>query len=542
MIEMNTSLIAHGTLPDPWWQSPVREYPPVSALVADVVAACPDETMLEHGDRRWSFAEFGARAEELADALRAVGQQPHDIVAIITTGRSFDLCAALLAAWQARAVPTIVDTAFAVEDRRRMLSQARPRTVIALGEHAREIAAHDLPSVTVVVLEADASPRFLDCRRGSETDGQAPKPNDPAYLFFTSGSTGTPKAYVGRHNGLSHMLLWQRQTFGVGSHDRCAHVISLSADACLRDIFMPVISGARLCLPTSTGAVGHEASLPLDWMADARITLAHSVPTTALVWLAHGGDFAALESLRLLFFSGEALSGHLARRLRVIAPNVEFVNLYGVSECTMFQTFHRLPEVEPGIQPVGRGVSGAQALVLSPTREQCAVEEPGEIYLRTPYATLGYLGVDHENAFVPDPFNDDTTIGMFRTGDEGRYRIDGVLAVHGRLRHRPRHGFPAIAAEQVSAVLDEHPSVHVSAVLVTESDDVNAGYIAYIVPEADATLVVDELLMFAARRLPPDVVPTAIHTVDRLPLTATGKLDRSCLRAGAYRSSATATT
>ena len=129
----------------------------------------------------------------------------------------------------------------------------------------------------------DEAPCVVRASGEARSERSAPAPDDAAYVFFTSGSTGTPKGFVGRHNGLSHMLVWQRDEFSIDEHDRCAQIISLRADASLRDIFTPVISGARL--------------------ADA-------------------DESVELTELRLLFCSGEALSSHLASRLVDLAPKL----------------------------------------------------------------------------------------------------------------------------------------------------------------------------------------------------------------------------
>lgn len=522
-----------GVLPNPTRPLAARVHPPITELVAEAIAARPAATLLEQGERHWSYAEFATRGEEFAEALYDAGHPAGAVLAIVTPHRGFDLYAALYAAWLAGAVPMIVDAGLPAERQQLMLEHARASTVIALDTDAEHLpqGATQLAGIGV---EHDYAPRLARPVRSADRafiERRVLRPDDPAYIFFTSGSTGTPKGFVGRHNGLSHMLLWQRDRFCVGEHDRCAQVISMRADALLRDIFTPIISGSCLCLPSDPRVLGPDPSLPLAWMRDAAVTLAHSVPTLALTWLAGSGEVGQLDALRLLFFSGEALSSHLAGRLHALAPNVELVNLYGVSECTMFQTYQRLPRLQSGIQPVGVGIDGAQALVLSPTGHLCEVEQPGELYLRTPYATLGYLSNEHNQAFVANPFLARPNERLFRTGDEGRYLATGSLAVHGRLKHRPRAGFPALAAEDISGVLDQHPAIRLSAVLVAEDPSGRARYDAYVVPAADATTNADELRRFLRDHVSAEFAPICFYSVPRLPLTATGKLDRSQLRA-----------
>jgi len=159
-----------------------------------------------------------------------------------------------------------------------------------------------------------------------------------------------PKGVLGCHKGLSHFLQWQRQTFAIGPGDRVAQLTSLSFDVLLRDVFLPLTSGGTLCLP----ADGDEAD-PLTWLAQARVTVVHAVPTLLQSWLAGADAEADLRALRWLFLAGEPLSAALVRAWRDRFPGVaEIVNLYGPTETTLAKCFHRVPgELQPGLQRSG---------------------------------------------------------------------------------------------------------------------------------------------------------------------------------------------
>ncbi len=260
-------------------------------------------------------------------------------------------------------------------------------------------------------------------------------PEDAAYIFFTSGTTGIPKGVRGCHKGLSHLIAWQRSTFDVRPDDRCAQLTSPSFEVILRDVFLPLVSGATLCLPDETADTA--SGDMLSWMDREGITIFHAVPTIGQAWLATMANGARPRKLRWAFFGGEPLTDRLVARWRsVIPPTARIVNLYGPAETTLIETFHVIPEQPThGVQPLGKPLPNAQALVLNDERELCGVGEPGEIVIRTPFRTFGYINApaEQQKRFVNNPFGNSPADLLYLTGDRGRYRPDGVLEFLGRI-------------------------------------------------------------------------------------------------------------
>ena len=227
---------------------------------------------------------------------------------------SFGLVTAMLGVLSCGGVLLPIAADLPVHRKRLMLQEAQARLLIQVGA-ADDAWARDLTPEAVLRICEDtgraegASPSVLS---GASAPGAAPGPDDPAYIFFTSGSSGTPKGVLGVHKGLSHFLAWQSRTFAVGSADRCAQLTNISFDVVLRDILMPLWSGATLCLPP--------AELPpervLSWLGSEEITVVHAVPSSAHAWLAQAPPELSLPSLRWVFSAGEPLTDALVLRWR----------------------------------------------------------------------------------------------------------------------------------------------------------------------------------------------------------------------------------
>jgi len=243
----------------------------------------------------------------------------------------------------------------------------------------------------------------------------------------------------------------------------------------------------------------------------------------------------SLASLTRIFFAGEPLTATLVARWREAFPRCgAIVNVYGPTETTLAKCFYRVPETPlAGIQPLGNTIPNAQALVLTPERALCGIGEPGEIAIRTPFRTLGYINAAEENAtrFVPNPFRDDAEDLLYLTGDRGVIGAGGLLGFRGRVDHQVKVRGVRVEPMEVTVTLQGAPGVASCAVIAREDGDDGPALVAYVVLENGAKENPGALQEFVAQRLPAAMVPSAFVFLDSLPLTANQKLDRDRLPA-----------
>ena len=508
-------------LPDPHATLSTPPYPGVTEAVSRVVRETPGRPAIQQGGRIWSYGELGDAVAALTAALHARGVARGSVVAV-TGPSSFGLVTGMLAVLASGAVmlPIAVD-----------LPELRKRLLLQEGRATHLLRVGDDPAkgdwIEGLGPMVDAGAESLHPDPGGLP---APAADDPAYIFFTSGTTGTPKGVLGVHRGISHFLDWQHTTFGIAPGDRCGQLTNISFDVVLRDVFLPLWSGATLCLPPKELAPDQV----LAWLASEEISVVHAVPSLAHAWLEHAAPGLSLPSLRWVFLAGEPLTEPLIRRWReVVREGCGVVNLYGPTETTMVKCCYQVPqELLPGVQPVGGPLPQSQALVLSEEGRLCGVNEQGEIVLRTPFMTRGYVNAPEEQSrrFIANPFGSDPGDLVYRTGDLGRYRPDGSLMVLGRLDHQIKIRGVRIEPEEVTAVLSRHPQVRACAVVGRALDPQPMALVAYVVA-GQAETSGAALRSYLAERLPAPLVPSAFVFLERLPLTPNGKLDHHGLPA-----------
>jgi amino acid adenylation domain-containing protein len=522
------SLLTPNTpLPDPSQALPEPEYDPVTALFEAQVQQQPQHPAISQGGRNWTYRELGQTARAIAGQLQSAGIRPGDTIAVCGD-RSFGVIASMLGILLSGGVLLTLDRSLPQQRLQVMLQEAKAQRLIYVGQ----MPALDRwlgEFIQVLPVEAER-PLTTSTFRPPQL-----QPDDPAYIFFTSGTTGTPKGVLGRHKGLSHFLTWQRDTFAVGPNDRTGQLTGFSFDVVLRDIFLPLVSGATLCLPDGEANLG--AAIVLPWLEKERITLLHTVPSLAQSWLTDRPYGITLRSLQRIFFAGEPLTDRLIRAWREAFPaSGELINLYGPTETTLAKFGYRVPTDDRfllGVQPVGFPQPAVQGLILDAHQQLCGIGEPGEIVIRTPFRSLGYINSpeQQQSKFLPNPWRDDENDILYYSGDRGRYRPDGSIEILGRVDRQVKIRGVRIELGEIESVLLQQATVGQAVAIVREDTPGDKRIVAYVVPEGEERPTQRDLHNFVKTKLPQFMLPGAIVVLDSLPLTANGKVDRRALPA-----------
>lgn len=528
------SLATNGyspSIPDPSAPMGAPSETPLPQLVFRQARRNADKVAIHTADHDWTYAELMESARRFAQAVQGSGASPTQTVAV-SGGRTFATVAAFLGVLASGRVLLSIDPALPVERKKTMLREAEARLLIGVGL-APDLRSQLDDEIQTLNVEEDGSSLPL-------TNAEHPAlpevtPEEPAYIFFTSGSTGVPKGIKGLHKGLSHFIVWQGSEFGIGPADRHSQLTALSFDVVLRDVFLPLAHGATLCLPQPSDELNPRAIL--SWLEQERVTVIHTVPSLARSWLKDVPSGVSLPSLRRVFFAGEPLTDALVNRWREAFPKTEeIINLYGPTETTLAKCFYRVPreDMTEGVQPIGAPLPNTQILILDDQGRQCAPLEPGEITIRTPFRTVGYINNPEAQtkAFIRNPYTDDCRDLLYRTGDLGKYRHDGVLEIMGRIDGQVKVRGVRIEPGEIEAALTRHEDISEALVTAGKSDE-DTFLVAYFVPAAEPAspegreqLSVRQLRRFLDNLLPANMVPSVFVQLEALPLNPNGKVNR----------------
>ncbi|MEO3811589.1 amino acid adenylation domain-containing protein [Sphaerisporangium sp. B11E5] len=504
------------------WNATGAAYPAgatLPGLFAERVRERPDAVAVTFEGRSLTFAELDATAERIAHRLRRAGVGRGDLVAVHLR-RSGLLLASLLAVHKAGAAYLPLDPGHPADRLAMIVTDARPRLLLC----ETAAPAHLPGPVLVVDEEPDGRPAAAeDQPAGVEGVDPAPSgtarpplPGEIAYVIYTSGSTGRPKGVEVDHGNLANLLLAMRDRLGADPSHTWLALTSPAFDIFALEVYLPLVTGGRVVVAPH-GAVRRPEALA-RLVAEQGVTHVQATPSVWRLLLPGGiGGVTALAG-------GEALPARLADELRARCPRV--VNVYGPTETTIWSTAG-----EPGATvTIGRPIANTQIYLLDAAMRPVPVGVAGELCVAGAGVARGYRARPDRTAerFVPDPYGPPGS-RLYRTGDLARYRGDGEIEFIGRQDGQVKLLGHRVELGEIEARLLDHPRVGETAVIARDGETGDPRLIAYVVPTAGAAPEPAELSAHLARTLPQPLLPSAYVTLDALPLTPVGKLDRAAL-------------
>lgn len=492
----------------------------VHRLIEARALQTPDAVAVVLGDAELTYAQLDHRANALAQRLLDAGIGP-DAPVGVCLDRSPDLIVAILATWKAGGGYVPMDPSLP-RQRLAYIADDSGAQVIVVDNRT----AHLLSKQTTRLLHVAATTRDQESPRAPAS---LPAPTSLAYVIYTSGSTGQPKGVAIEHRSLGNYLLDMQSSFPLDSTDAVLARASIGFDTSIKELFWPLIAGARLILasPGDAADTGYLVAL----IEAQRITVLMCVPALLAAMLEQPGVQTRCRSLRRIGCGGESLSPTLALRCRALFPDVPLVNGYGPTEATISCSAWVCDGTELHCVPIGHPIAGAELYVLDLSLQLVPLGVAGELYVGGPGVARGYINQPDltRERFVANPFRPDADGRIYRTGDLVRRRVDGALEFLGRNDDQVKIRGVRIELGEIEAALAAHPGILACAASVHCGSTGAPRLVGYVVPRRDAKLDAHTLRTFLAGSLPEAAIPSRLVILDAMPLTSNGKIDRAAL-------------
>ncbi|WP_110471408.1 non-ribosomal peptide synthase/polyketide synthase [Williamsia limnetica] len=470
-----------------------------------------------------TYGQLSSSTSALARRLIDQGIGPESVVAVMIP-RSIEQVVAIHAVIKAGGAYLPINPDDPADRIEHILTTATPALALVAPGH------QDLPvnTLTVDLTELCAIPADPI----TDTDRRAPlRPEHPAYVIFTSGSTGKPKGVSVSHAAIANRLQWMQAEYVLDRRDRVIQKTPATFDVSVWEFFWPLMTGAALIVPTPDG---HRDPWYLrEVISRHHITVAHFVPSMLATFVSafeseDRPDEGTLESLRLVFTSGEALSTPTAVRFGTIS-SAPVHNLYGPTEAAVDVTYQNDSAASEGSSvPIGRPVANTAVYVLDQQLRPQPVGAIGELYLAGDQLARGYVRRPDLTAdrFVANPHQPGRR--MYRSGDLVRWRADGTLDYVGRSDFQVKIRGQRIELGEVQAALDAVTGVR-EAVVIARTDAATAETMLVGYVTGSAMPAAADIRAALRATLPEFMIPAAIVELDEIPTTSNGKLDRRAL-------------
>ncbi|MFV0421640.1 non-ribosomal peptide synthetase [Oleidesulfovibrio sp.] len=494
-------------------------------LFAAKAAEYPEKTAVVSGNERISLSELLQYAHTIGSHIVQAMEKgkthaaPGPTPAVgVMLNRGWKQIACVLGIHAAGLAYLPLDTGTTATRLQQILETSRPHMVITECGYLKAGGSSTTPFVPV--------DQFLKKNAGLGLP-PGPKLDEPAYIIFTSGSTGVPKGVTVGHKALLNLVTYTNSRFNINESDTILAVTALHHDLSVFDIFGATSAGAKLVCMDNDKAL--DAAHWETLLRNEKITLWNSVPMFMEHLLAHWAGRSPLANLRLAILGGDWLDPGITRRLAKVAPHARLISIGGPTETTVWNIMNEVTSKPANWDtiPYGKPIANSSYHILTPALQDTPDWVEGEMYCGgTPLCMSSNTDptLDARN-FVIHPRTGER---LYRTGDMGCYRPEGLIEIIGRKDFQLNINGYRLDPAEVEKVLNRHPAIRravVSAVGEKGKEILGAFLVAH-----DSSLDIRKLRNWLLVQLPLQIQPKVIFMLNEFPLTANGKLDRKALQ------------
>ncbi len=502
-VEMLSEEEKHQLLVD--FNNTKAEYPrekTIQQLFEEQVAKTPDNIAVVYKKDKLTYKELNEKANRIARILRNKGIKQNEIIGIMIEVGA-EMLIGILGILKAGAAYLPIDPKYPTDRIDYMLKDSKTSVLLTDFQPIDMIGEN-----TKLILLKDE-----ELYKGENTNLEIINtPKDIAYVIYTSGSTGKPKGVMIEHNSLINLSKWHIEYYGVTEEDNSTKYAGFGFDASVWEIFPYIITGAALHI------IDEEIKLDIEklneYYNENKITISF-LPTQICEQFMKQEN----ESLRYLLAGGDKLRYYEGKKYKV-------VNNYGPTENTVVTTSFVVDKEYDNI-PIGKPIANTQIYIINKENKLQPIGIPGELCIAGEGIARGYLNRDELTAdkFIENPFAKGQK--LYKTGDLARWLPDGNVEFLGRIDNQVKIRGYRIELGEIETRILSYEGMEDAIVIAREEESGNSYLCAYI--SGIREFAITELREHLSKELPEYMIPTYFIQLDKLPLTANGKVDRKAL-------------
>ena len=481
-------------------------------LFKERVAIAPYATALVFETQELTYRELDKRSDQLALYLVEKGVQKETLVPVCLE-RSPEMVIAILGILKAGGGYLPIDPSYPAARISYLLEDSRATMMISSQDVVKLL---DIPAHIHLIKTDDDRKAITE--QPAIILSTTPAPNDLAYVIYTSGSTGHPKGVMIEHKGLVNLALNMETVLPLKQGTRVLQFSAFGFDASCFEIFSTLLSGGCLVIP-------HKEDL-LSAEKFGEMVRQHQVELLLLPPSYQHTIREELGTIKTIISGGEALNREDTRYFQ--AKGIRVFNAYGPTENSVITSITDQP-LQDDTVVIGKPLANIQVYILDQQGELAPVGVAGEICAGGTGVARGYLyrPTLTTEKFIPDHFSGEPGARLYRTGDLGRWLPDGSIEYLGRIDDQVKIRGYRIEPGEIENALLQSGFVSQAVVLVKADDNGHKRLVAYVVPQG--AFEKDQILGSLKDKLPPYMVPALLVSLEKIPVTANGKVDKAAL-------------
>ncbi|MCL5261265.1 MAG: amino acid adenylation domain-containing protein [Gammaproteobacteria bacterium] len=360
-------------------------------------------------------------------------------------------------------------------------------------------------------------------------------PKNLAYILFTSGTTGVPKGAMIQNDGMLNHIFAKINDLNLSSADIVAQTASHIFDISIWQFLAPLLVGGEVII--YTGVESWAPDKLLQNLRRDRVTIFETVPShiSTILETINGATDLRFNCLRWLMLTGEALPINYCKKWFDFYPNIPIINAYGPTECSDDVThfvLKSMPENDWHYAPINGTIANMKIYVLDAYLNPLPPGVIGELYIGGVGVGRGYFDDKAKTAdsFINNPFSNDPSSKLYKTGDLVRYDKNGILEFMSRADHQIKiRGF-RIELGEIEEALLMYPGIAQCIVAAMEENN-QKQLVAYctFVPDLKNKPDSEQIKRHLKNKLAEYAVPSFVVILDSMPLNSNGKIDRKQL-------------
>lgn len=490
-------------------------------IFEEKVAATPNAIALTLDGKQMTYQVLNEKANQLAGYLKEKGVGPESMVGMCIN-RSFEMIVGIFGILKAGSAYVPIDPEYPTErinfilndiDSKIVLVSTKSSQTVKLEDHIQQVNLDDADTLfsnyptTNLVLDLPLS--------------------NLAYVIYTSGTTGVPKGVMIEHENVVRLFFTDQPLYDFNEKDVWCVFHSYSFDFSVWEIFGALLYGGRLVIVPELVAKDTKAFAQL--LYDEKVTVLNQTPSAFNALQEEVTDKNQPLDVRYVIFGGEALTPGVLKPWANQYPNCSLINMYGITETTVHVTFKKIGarEISLNVSDIGKPIPTMSCYILDENFDLVPMGVAGELFVSGAGVARGYLNRPElsKERFMTNPFNPEER--LYKTGDVAKRLVSGDIEYLGRNDKQIKiRGF-RIELGEVEAALNVCPYANHAAVIVNEDQYYTKELVGYVVLKEGYTL--DNFKEYLSESLPQYMIPTIFITLDEMPLTSNGKVNKKAL-------------